>query len=56
MWAARSPDSGAVFDAGYVYGNNIVYRDITSGSNSASTLVGYAFVTGRGSWCASSCP
>jgi subtilase family serine protease len=56
MWAARSADAGAVVNAGYVYGNNIVYRDITSGSNGASALVGYDLVTGRGSWCASSCP
>ena len=56
MWAARSADAGAVVNAGYVYGNNIVYRDITAGSNGASALVGYDLVTGRGSWCASSCP
>ena len=56
MWAARSADAGAVVNASYVYGSNIVYRDITSGSNGASALVGYDLVTGRGSWCASSCP
>jgi subtilase family serine protease len=51
MWAARSADSSAaVVNAAYVYGNNITYRDITSGSNGATPLVGYDLVTGRGSW------
>jgi subtilase family serine protease len=50
MWAARSADAGVVVNASYVYGNNITYRDITSGSNGASALSGYDLVTGRGSW------
>jgi subtilase family serine protease len=50
MWAARSAVAGAVVDAAYVYGNNITFRDITSGNNGASCLVGYDLVTGRGSW------
>ena len=50
MWAARSADAGAVVNAAYVYGNNITYRDITSGNNGDSCLVGYDLVTGRGSW------
>jgi subtilase family serine protease len=50
MWAARSADSGAVVNASYVYGNNIAFRDITSGNNGASALVGFDLVTGRGSW------
>jgi subtilase family serine protease len=50
MWAARSAVAGAVVNASYVYGNNITYRDITSGNNGASALVGYDLVTGRGSW------
>ena len=50
MWAARSADAGAVVNAAYVYGNNVTYRDITSGNNGASCLVGYDLVTGRGSW------
>jgi subtilase family serine protease len=51
MWAARSADAGAVVNASYVYGSNIAYRDITSGSNNgANCLVGYDLVTGRGSW------
>jgi subtilase family serine protease len=50
MWAARSAVAGAVVNAGYVYGSSITYRDITSGNNGASALVGYDLVTGRGSW------
>jgi subtilase family serine protease len=50
MWAARAAVAGAVVDAGYVYGNSINYRDITSGNNGAPCLVGYDLCTGRGSW------
>jgi subtilase family serine protease len=50
MWAARAADAGSVVDASYVYGRKITYRDITSGNNGASCLVGYDLVTGRGSW------
>ena len=50
MWAGRSADAGVVVDAGYVYGNSIGYRDITSGNNGASCLVGFDLCTGRGSW------
>jgi subtilase family serine protease len=50
MWAARSADQGAVVNSAYVYGNNITFRDITSGNNGASALNGYDLVTGRGSW------
>ncbi len=51
MWAARSADSSAsVVNAAYVYGNNISFRDITSGNNGAPCLVGYDLCTGRGSW------
>ena len=50
MWAARSADAGAVVNAAYVYGSNITYRDITSGSNGAPCLVGFDLCTGRGSW------
>jgi len=49
MWAARSAGAGAVVDAAYVYGTSVTYRDITSGNNGASCLVGYDLVTGRGS-------
>jgi subtilase family serine protease len=50
MWAGRSAVAGAVVNSAYVYGNSITYRDITSGNNGASALVGYDLVTGRGSW------
>jgi subtilase family serine protease len=50
MWAGRSAVAGAVVNSAYVYGNNITFRDITSGNNGASALVGYDLVTGRGSW------
>jgi subtilase family serine protease len=50
MWAARSAVAGAVVNSAYVYGNSITYRDITSGNNGASALVGFDLVTGRGSW------
>lgn len=50
MWAARSAVAGGVVTSAYVYGSSITYRDITSGNNGASCLVGYDLCTGRGSW------
>lgn len=50
MWAARSADSGAAVNAGYVYATNIGFRDITVGNNGAPCLTGYDLCTGRGSW------
>ena len=50
MWAARSADAGQVVSAAYVYASNIAFRDITSGYNGASCLVGYDLCSGRGSW------
>ena len=50
MWAARSADAGVVVNAAYVYGSNITFRDITSGNNGASCLVGFDLCSGRGSW------
>jgi subtilase family serine protease len=50
MWAARSAVAGVLVDAGYVYANNITYRDITSGNNGAPCLVGFDLCSGRGSW------
>ena len=50
MWAARAAVAGATVNAGYVYGNNITFRDITVGNNGASCLTGFDLVTGRGSW------
>lgn len=50
MWAARAAVAGTAVNSAYVYGNNITYRDITSGNNGAQCLVGYDLCTGRGSW------
>jgi Predicted protease len=50
MIAARSAVAGAFVNSSYIYGSNITYRDIQSGNNGASCLVGYDLVTGRGSW------
>jgi outer membrane protein assembly factor BamB len=50
MWAARSADAGVLVDAAYVYGNSLAYRDITSGNNGASCLIGFDLCSGRGSW------
>ena len=50
MWAARAAGTAATVNATYVYGNSITFRDITSGNNGSSCLVGYDLVTGRGSW------
>jgi subtilase family serine protease len=50
MWAARSAVAGAVVNSAYVYGSNIPFRDITSGNNGASCLVGFDLCSGRGSW------
>ena len=50
MWAGRSADAGTTVNSAYVYGNSISFRDITSGNNGASCLVGYDLCTGRGSW------
>ena len=43
----RAP--GAIVDSAYVYGNNITYRDITSGNNGAACVFGFDLCTGRGS-------
>jgi subtilase family serine protease len=50
MWAGRAAVQGAVVNSAYVYGNNITYRDITSGNNGAPCLVGFDLCSGRGSW------
>lgn len=50
MWAARSAVAGVAVDSGYVYGGSITYRDITTGNNGASCLVGFDLCSGRGSW------
>ena len=50
MWAARSADAGTQVNAGFVYGSNINFRDITAGNNDAPCLAGFDLCTGRGSW------
>jgi subtilase family serine protease len=50
MWAGRAAVAGAIVSSAYVYGNSITYRDITSGNNGASCLVGFDLCSGRGSW------
>lgn len=50
MWAGRAAVSGAFVNASYVYGNNLTFRDITSGNNGAPCLTGFDLCSGRGSW------
>jgi subtilase family serine protease len=50
MVAGRAAVAGTVVNSAYVYGNSIMYRDITTGNNGAACLGGYDLVTGRGSW------
>jgi subtilase family serine protease len=50
MWAGRSAVAGTTVNSAYVYGNSITFRDITSGNNGASCLVGFDLCSGRGSW------
>jgi subtilase family serine protease len=50
MWAAASADTNNPVNASTVYGTGISFRDITSGNNGASCLVGYDLCSGRGSW------
>jgi len=50
MWAARSADAASLVDAGFVYANNVTFRDITVGNNGAPCLTGYDLCSGRGSW------
>ena len=49
MWAARAAVAGKTVNALGIYGNKVTFRDITSGSNGASCLIGLDLVTGRGS-------
>ena len=50
MWAAASADKGVQVNAGYVYANNIDFRDIAVGNNGAPCLNGYDLCSGLGSW------
>jgi subtilase family serine protease len=56
MWAGRSAVAGITVDSAAVYSSTITYRDITSGNNGASCLVGYDLCSGRGSWIDSGAP
>jgi hypothetical protein len=42
--------AGTTVNSAYVYGNSITFRDITSGNNGASCLVGFDLCSGLGSW------
>lgn len=51
MWAGRSAVAGTTVNAASIYASNtITFRDIVSGNNGASCLVGFDLCTGRGSW------
>lgn len=50
LFAARAAIRGAVVNVTYVYGNNIQYRDIVTGSNGFQCKIGLDLVTGLGSW------
>ena len=50
MWAGRAAFAGVVTNASYIYGNNITFRDITSGNNGAACLTGFYLCSCRGSW------
>ena len=50
MWAARSAVAGVQVDATYVYGANIPFYDVASGTNGATCAKGYNLCTGVGSW------
>ncbi|KAL0490222.1 PR12 [Acrasis kona] len=50
LFAARAAVRGDVVKPSYLYQNNIIYRDITSGSNGFSARAGLDQVTGLGSW------
>jgi len=50
LFAARAAVRGAVVRPEYAYQNNIVFRDITQGSNGLSAGPGLDQATGLGSW------
>lgn len=50
MFAGRAAVAGVVVNAGYVYGSNVSFRDITVGNNGAPCLVGFDLCSGLGSW------
>ncbi len=50
MIAARAAGTGQLVNQSYVYGANILFRDIRRGNNGFPCTTGYDLVTGRGSW------
>jgi subtilase family serine protease len=50
MWAAESAVLGSTVNVATVYSTTIPFRDVISGSNGHSALIGYDLATGRGSW------
>jgi predicted phage tail protein len=51
IWAAESADTTSAVTSSSIYSSGAFrFRDITSGSNRFSTLVGFDLATGRGSW------
>jgi subtilase family serine protease len=51
MAAAHGAVEGVVVDSAHVYGASAsAFRDVTSGNNGASCLVGFDLCTGRGAW------
>lgn len=50
IMAARSAVRASVVNSAYVYGDNIIFRDIIVGDNGHSCSAGYDLVTGLGSW------
>jgi subtilase family serine protease len=50
IWAAHSAAAGDHVNATFVYGSNIDFYDITSGSNGHTCVKGYNLCDGLGSW------
>jgi len=50
FWAARSASAGAHVNTTYVYGANIPFYNVTSGSNGHPCEKGYNLCTGLGTW------
>jgi subtilase family serine protease len=50
FWAAHSAETGAHVNSTYVYGANIPFYNVSSGSNGHPCEKGYNLCTGLGSW------
>ena len=50
MWAARSAVAGVHVNSTYIYGDNIPFYNVTTGSNGEPCEKGYNLCTGLGSW------